>query len=51
MLEDKIAGKEVVSAAGAEQGNIIDLMDALKKSIEQTKASGKKTGRKKVSEE
>lgn len=51
LLEDKIAGKEVVSAAGTEQGNIIDLMDALKKSIEQTKAPGKKTGRKKVSGE
>jgi len=51
LLEDKIAGKEVVSAAGGVQGNIIDLMDALKQSIEQTKAAGKKTGRKKVSGE
>lgn len=51
LLEDKIAGKEVVSAAGVDQGNIIDLMDALKQSIEQTKAAGKRTGRKKVSGE
>lgn len=35
LIETKIAGKEVVSAAGEPSANVIDLMDALKASIEQ----------------
>lgn len=50
LLEDKISGKEIVSPEGGDKGNIIDLMDALKQSIEQTKSS-KRGGRKKVSGE
>ena len=40
LISAKIAGKEVVSAASDEQqpgGNVIDIMEALKASIEQTK--------------
>lgn len=52
LIETKIAGKEVVSAAGEQQpANVINLMDALKASIEQTakpekpkRSSRKKTG-------
>ncbi|NLY19392.1 MAG: Ku protein [Clostridiaceae bacterium] len=44
LIEDKIAGKEIVAAKAADQGNVINLMDALKASIEQTK----KTTTKKV---
>ncbi len=50
LLEDKIAGREIVSPEGTEKGNIIDLMDALKQSIEQNKKPSKR-GRKKVSGE
>lgn len=35
MIEDKIAGKEIVAAPQAPKGNVIDLMDALRASIEQ----------------
>ena len=46
LISQKIAGKEIVSASSPsdepkQAGNVIDLMDALKKSIEQT---GKRTG-------
>ncbi len=50
LLEDKIAGREIVSPEGTDKGNIIDLMDALKQSIEQNKKPAKR-GRKKVSGE
>ncbi len=46
LLEQKIAGKEVVQAKAEPQTNIIDIMDALKASIEQnskTKPIKKKT--------
>lgn len=50
LLEDKIAGKEIVTPKGTDKGNVIDLMDALKQSIEQNKKP-KRSGRKKVSGE
>lgn len=50
LLEDKIAGREIVSPEGPDTGNIIDLMDALKQSIEQNKKPARR-GRKKVSGE
>ena len=34
LLETKIAGKEIVAAAPEEHGNVIDLMEALKASVE-----------------
>lgn len=37
LIEDKIAGKEVVAAAQEGSGNVIDLMEALKASIQQAK--------------
>ena len=37
LIEDKIAGKEVVAAEAESHPNVIDLMDALKASIEQVK--------------
>lgn len=47
LIETKIAGKEVVAAV-SEPNNIINLMDALKASLDQNKpASPKKTGRSK----
>jgi len=48
LIEDKIAGKEIVSAKTVEQGNVINLMDALKASIEQTKKSTGKKARKRA---
>jgi len=38
LLETKIAGKEIVAAKSETQGNVINLMDAMKASIEQNKA-------------
>ncbi|MBR0597159.1 Ku protein [Clostridiales bacterium BAD-6] len=35
LIEQKIAGKEIVAAKEEEKSNVIDLMEALKKSIEQ----------------
>lgn len=46
LIEDKIAGKEVVAAAQEGSGNVIDLMDALKASIEQNKSDKPKRIRK-----
>jgi len=41
----KIQGKEIVTADTSEPGNVIDLMEALQKSLEMSKGSGrKKTG-------
>lgn len=37
LIEDKIAGKEIVTAEAEQYANVIDLMDALKASIEQNK--------------
>ena len=39
LIEDKIAGKEIVSATSDNQISVINLMDALKESIEQAKKS------------
>lgn len=50
LIETKIAGKEVVAPQAEQQGNVIDLMDALKASVEQqnvNKGIGRKTTRKK----
>lgn len=38
LLETKIAGKDIVSSKSEAPNNIINLMDALKASIEQNKA-------------
>ena len=48
LIETKIAGKEVVSAGPEQPGKIIDLMDALKASIEQQKPAPKRPSRKKT---
>jgi len=49
LISAKISGKEVVSAADTEPmgGNVIDLMDALKASIEQNQAEKKLAAKKK----
>ena len=44
LIEQKIAGKEIVSAKQEEQGNVIDLMEALKASIEQAGSNKPKRG-------
>ena len=36
LIQDKINGKEIVAAKSEDQGNVIDLMEALQKSIEQS---------------
>lgn len=49
LLEDKIAGKEIVAAKDVAPNNVINLMDALKASIEQQKPDkpkGRKTSKK-----
>jgi len=51
LLETKIAGKEIVAAKSETPGNVINLMDALKASIEQNKVKETpkpKTPRKKI---
>jgi len=46
LLEDKIANREITAPPEEKQGNIIDLMEALQKSVEQAKAPQlKKVGR------
>ena len=41
LIQDKINGKEVVASKPEQQGNVIDPMEALQKSLEQTEvASG-----------
>ena len=48
LIEEKINGQEIVAAQSeGQQGNVIDLMDALKASIDQTKTKPKTSGRKK----
>jgi DNA end-binding protein Ku len=50
LLETKIAGKEIVAATSEKPSNVIDLMDALKASIEKAQVTNKsKPKRKKVS--
>lgn len=50
LLETKIAGKEIVAATSEKPSNVIDLMDALKASIEKNQVINKsKPKRKKVS--
>ena len=43
LLETKIAGKEIVAPKAKVQNNVVDLMEALKASIEQTKQKPAKT--------
>jgi len=50
LLDDKVAGKEIVAPKEPTRNNIVDLMDALKQSVEQNKKPAKK-GRKKASGE
>jgi DNA end-binding protein Ku len=50
LLEDKVAGKEIVAPTESDRGNIVDLMEALKQSVEQNKKPAKR-GRKKASGE
>lgn len=45
LISNKIAGKEIVAAKDASAGNVIDLMEALKASIEQAKPSAEKSKR------
>ena len=45
LLETKIAGKEVVAAAPEKHGNVIDLMEALKASVENQKKPAPRTKR------
>lgn len=42
LIEDKIAGKDIVAPVEEKPDNVINLMDALKASIEQSKGTGKK---------
>ncbi|MEA4824919.1 MAG: Ku protein [Clostridiaceae bacterium] len=46
LIENKIAGKEVVAASGETTGNVINLMDALKASIEQNQKKPQKRTKK-----
>ena len=46
LIADKIAGNEVVTPVSEKQGNVIDLMEALKASVEQAKP--KRAGRPKA---
>lgn len=46
LIETKIAGKEVVAAKSEENNNVIDLMEALKASIEQNAPKPKRTRKK-----
>jgi DNA end-binding protein Ku len=39
LISQKIAGKEIVSPASEPRGNVINLMEALQKSIEQNKTT------------
>ena len=48
LIEKKISGKEIVASKPDEQsGNVIDLMDALKKSVEQNQKTKRPSGRRK----
>ncbi len=38
----KIQGQEIVTADTSEPGNVIDLMEALQKSLEMSKGNGRK---------
>lgn len=48
MIEDKIEGKEVVAAKPVKSGNVIDLMDALKASLEQNKPKRSRSAQRKA---
>lgn len=48
VIEQKIAGKEVVAASPEPKNNIINLMDALKASVEQSKHKEEKTAPKRT---
>ena len=42
LIENKIAGKEIVAAKNESSGNVIDLMEALKASIDASKKNAPK---------
>ena len=48
LIETKIAGKKVVAPRGGKVNNVIDMMEALKKSVEQNKSTTKSTPKKKT---
>ncbi|WP_027399293.1 non-homologous end joining protein Ku [Anaerovorax odorimutans] len=47
LIEDKIAGKEIIASKAKDKGNVIDLMEALQKSIEEATPVKKKKSTKK----
>lgn len=51
LIQDKIQGKEIVAAKSENEGNVINLMEALKQSIEQTIPAPKKRAPRKKKEE
>ena len=46
IIENKIAGKEIVAVQDERPNNVIDLMEALKASVEQVGLNNPKTSRK-----
>lgn len=51
LIQDKIQGKEIVAAKSENEGNVINLMEALQQSIEQTMPAPKKRTPRKKKEE
>ena len=51
LIQDKIQGKEIVAAKSENEGNVINLMEALQQSIEQTMPAPKKRAPRKKKEE
>ena len=51
LIQDKIQGKEIVAAKSESEGNVINLMEALQQSIEQTMPAPKKRAPRKKKEE
>lgn len=48
MIEDKIEGREIKAAKQVKRGNVIELMDALKASLEQTKSQKSRSAHRKA---
>lgn len=51
LIQDKIQGREIVAAKSENEGNVINLMEALQQSIEQTMPAPKKRAPRKKKEE